>query len=418
MTRSALWDSPWPAEDAGSQRRSTPHDQEGLEKSLGLHLTAPLVASSRDILVLTMAILRDPGELFVVGHSGPPDATSFVEQLDPSSLETVRRSQDLAGGPVWPGGIAAHANGSLYVVFGNHAHRLSASLETLCSVELPRDRPYNSFVILETGHLVTKDFAGPFHGHDPDDTRTSQLLVLDPNDLSIISTLDLSEPSVARLSAIENEIVVVGTTSLLTVVFENDALRETGSVPYRSEPGQGCGWDAVLDGDLTYFLDNGDGTDRFDGSFEGRGIGTVPLRLHRINRNNSASSSVEVSGRLGGIIANPPALDATRRIVVGFDSGNGVIAAFHADTLAPLWTAELNHASHVLHDDVSGHMILTHYDRTRAVEEVVILETETGREVNRIATGSPVQSVVFPCAGFNNDFYLVSFTTITRISNS
>ena len=54
----------------------------------------------------------------------------------------------------------AHANGSLYVVFGRHAHRLSSTLEVEVSRKLPRNRPYNSFVILEDGCLATKDFGG------------------------------------------------------------------------------------------------------------------------------------------------------------------------------------------------------------------------------------------------------------------
>src|ERR1700687_2148893 len=70
-----------------------------------------------------------------------------------------RRQIPTGPGPALdPGGIAAHANGSLYVVFGNHAHRLAPDLGVGTSVELPRRRPYNSFVIMPDGHLVTKDF--------------------------------------------------------------------------------------------------------------------------------------------------------------------------------------------------------------------------------------------------------------------
>ena len=45
-----------------------------------------------------------------------------------------------------------------------------------------------------------------------------------------------------------------------------------------------------------------------------------------------------------------------------------------------------------------------------------ILDIESGDEVARADTGSPVQSVLFPAAGFENDFYLCTFTTITRVS--
>ena len=82
-----------------------------------------------------MVVLRDPGEVFLLRHTAGPDAISWVERIDPITLEPLARSDDLPGGPTWPGGIAAHANGSLYVVFGNHAHRLGPDLAVLASRE-------------------------------------------------------------------------------------------------------------------------------------------------------------------------------------------------------------------------------------------------------------------------------------------
>ena len=68
---------------------------------------------------------------------------------------------------MWPGGLAAHENGSLHVVFGCHAHRLDAELHVLTTRRLPRDKPYNSFVVLPDGSLATKDFGGVLPGNDP-----------------------------------------------------------------------------------------------------------------------------------------------------------------------------------------------------------------------------------------------------------
>ena len=73
-----------------------------------------------------MVVLRDPGEVYLLRHTGGPDGDRLGRADRPDTLEVVARSPDLPGGPTWPGGIAAHANGSLYVVFGNHAHRLGA----------------------------------------------------------------------------------------------------------------------------------------------------------------------------------------------------------------------------------------------------------------------------------------------------
>ena len=83
----------------------------------------------------------------------------------------------LPGGAYWPGGIAAHANGDLHMVFGRWAHRLSPELDVLASHRLPVPRPHNSFVVLDGGELVTKDCDAPA-GLEP-----STVSVLDPETL-------------------------------------------------------------------------------------------------------------------------------------------------------------------------------------------------------------------------------------------
>ena len=45
-----------------------------------------------------------------------------------------------------------------------------------------------------------------------------------------------------------------------------------------------------------------------------------------------------------------------------------------------------------------------------------MVDITTGNELARADTGSPVQSVLFPAVGFGNDFYLCTFTTLTRVS--
>ena len=164
-----------------------------------------------------MVVLGGEGQAYLLRHTGPPDAVAVVEQFDPVTLETLATSPELAGGPVWPGGMAVRDSGDLVVIFGNHAHRLSHDLSVLATRTLPRDRPYNSFVTLTCGLIATKDFTGPFSGADPEDDRPSELLLLDPETLDIVSTLELREPSVARLSALGDEIVVVGVESIFSV---------------------------------------------------------------------------------------------------------------------------------------------------------------------------------------------------------
>ncbi|HYF47358.1 MAG TPA: hypothetical protein VD926_14185, partial [Acidimicrobiales bacterium] len=119
------WDSPWPGEDAGPSRRQAPHGVTGW----GLRKDAALdVVSRHDLLAATMPVVREPGELFLLRHTIGDDTVGWVERIDPESLETVARSVDLAAGPFWPGGLAAHEDGGLIVVYGRWAHRLDPDL--------------------------------------------------------------------------------------------------------------------------------------------------------------------------------------------------------------------------------------------------------------------------------------------------
>jgi hypothetical protein len=377
---------------------------------------------SREAIAATMPVLRDAGEAFLLRHTAGPSAISWVEQFDPVTLDVRARSDDLPGGPTWPGGIAAHANGSLHVVFGNHAHRLGPDLRVLASRELPRVRPYNSFVVVPDGTLVTKDFGGALPGqngaaHPPEPT---ELLALAPDTLDVVATCALPEPSIARLSADGDDVYVVGTESLFRVHWDGARLEPDGfAARYRTVEGQTYGWDAVLALGAAWFLDNGAGSEGYAGTFRGRGISSAPLHLVRIDLRSGACTLTEICGLPHGIVANPPVVDEDRRIVVGYDSGNGVLAAFDIavdDSLTPRWRHEQNHACHPLLFPDTGEVVTNDHDETLMRDEIVVLDIETGAERVRVDAGSPVQSVVFPAAGFDRDFYYCSFTTITRVS--
>jgi hypothetical protein len=414
----ALWNSPWPAEDGGPARRQAPHGIAGL----GLAPGDTLAAVSRLSIASTMVVLRDPGEVYLLCHTGGEAAVSWVEQIDPVTLEVVRRSPDLPGGPTWPGGVAAHADGSLYVVFGRYAHRLSPTLDVVAAAELPRHRPYNSFVVLPDGHLATKDFAGALPGHpDGDGLGDSELLVLAPGTLDIVARCQLPEPSIARLSADGDDVYVVGDTSLIRVRWTGTelVLDEAFRPRYRTMEGQSYGWDAVIDAGAAWFLDNGAGSERYAGSFRGVGTNTAPLHLVRVGLDDGAVSLTEICGLPGGLIANPPAIDPERRIAVGYDSGNGVVAAFRFDehgATTPLWRRDLNQAAHPLRFPDTGELVVFDHDAARGAEQLVVLHIETGEELARVDTGSPVQSVLFAAAGGARDLYACSFTTVSHIT--
>ncbi len=411
------WKSSWAGEDGGPRR---------LQRARNaviptISADSQLDVTSRDAPALTMAIVGPNDELFLQRIMPGPAAISWVEKIDPITLEVIAQSEQLAGGPLWPGGLAAHANGSLYVVFGNHAHRLSADLQVIVSVELPRLRPYNSFVILPSGHLATKDFSGALPGQ-PNGTpmEPTELLILDPQDLRIVARLELAEPSIARLSADGNDIYVVGDYSLIRVFWRNETLivDTTFNARYRTLEGQTFGWDAVITDEDAWFLDNGEGTQLFMGSFRGVGISSAPLHLVRVNKKTAQVTLTEICGLPDGIIANPPVVDTQRQIVVGFDSGNGVISGFDydEDSVTPRWSRQQNHACHMLLSPEAGQIVTADHRPDLGCEQVVILDITTGHEVARVSTTSPIQSAVFPAIGPKGDIYWCSMSTITRIS--
>jgi hypothetical protein len=373
-------------------------------------------------MAATMVVLREPGEIFLLRHTAGDAAMSWVERIHPETLDVQARSDDLAGGPTWPGGLGAHANGSLYVVFGNHAHRVDANLTVVATRELPRARPYNSFVVLPDGYLATKDFAGNLPGRDPalHVPEPSELLILEPDRLEIVASLTLPEPSIARLSADGDTVYVVGDTSLLRATWngrELDLDRDFRA-RYRINDGQTYGWDAVLAAGAAWFLDDGEGSERYAGTFRGRGISDDPLHLVRVDLGTGAVSLTEVCGAAGGLIANPPAVDADRGIAVGYDSANGVMTAFDVDDrgVGPRrWRREQDHACHPVLFPDTGELVTCDHDPERMMDQLVVLDVETGDEQARVDTGSPVQSVVFPAPGFDRDVYYCSFTTVARV---
>ncbi|MFM8973853.1 MAG: hypothetical protein ACKOOG_14735, partial [Actinomycetota bacterium] len=297
------------------------------------------------------------------------------------------------------------------------------TLAVLASVELPRRAPYNSFVTLPDGHLVTKDFGGVLPGADPavPAPPPAELCVLEPTTLAIVDRVSLPEPSVARLSADGATVYAVGTSALHRAHWRDGrlALDPDFAPVYRTQSGQTYGWDAVIALGAAWFLDDGEGTHAYAGSFRGLGGSTAPLHVVRIDLATGAVTLTEICGRPGGIIANPPVVDEARRIVVGYDSGNGLLAAFTvADdgTCTLRWRHEQNHASHLVLFPDTGELVTADHDPAAFAESIVVRDIASGAERLRVASGSPVQSVLFPAAGFDRDIYYCSFTTVTRVA--
>ncbi len=358
-------------------------------------------------------VVGDEERLLLLRHTAGEGAVGVVESIDPGSLDLVASSPELPGGPVWPGGIGIHPSGSIHVVFGNHAHRLEPDLQVGASRRLPRDRPYNSFVTLSDGTLVTKDFGGSRPGVPvpPDAREACEVVALHPESLDVLSRLVLPEASIARLSAEESDVYVVGDTSLLRVRWDGQRLRRDTAMAaqYLVFDGQTYGWDCVLALGAAWFLDDGEGSESFAGTMRGLGVSIAPLHLVRVDLKTGLVRLVEVCGLMGGLVANPPLVDPDRGLVVAYDSGNGVMVCFDADTLERRWRREQDHASHLLLYAGSGELV------TGDGVDVVVLDISSGAELARVDPGHGIQSVLFPCPGTDRDFYVTSFVGVSRV---
>ena len=96
MNRPAgYWPSCWPGEDAGPARRQAPLGSPAA--GLGLRAGDRLRVTSRSAIACTMVVLREPGEVYLLCHTGGDDAISWVEQIHPHTLQVLRRSPGLPG---------------------------------------------------------------------------------------------------------------------------------------------------------------------------------------------------------------------------------------------------------------------------------------------------------------------------------
>jgi hypothetical protein len=356
-----------------------------------------------------MTIVRGPDEVFLYGSTFGAGSTAWVERLHPQTLAVEARVGALHGGPWWPGGIAAHADGALLLVHGRWAHRLGTDLELLASRELPRERAYNSFVVLPDGHLVTKDLV-------MDASAPSHLVVLEPESLEIVAgEVAAPEPSIARLSADDDFVYLVGDHTVFRYHWDGRKLECDGhwSFRYRTDDElQSYGWDPVIAGGHVWFMDNG--AHRYAGAMRGRGVAPGPVHLVRVAVDDPDDHElVEVSGLPAGAITNPPLYDPEHRVAIAYDSANGVLAAFDFDRrLTPRWRVPLDTAGHLVWYPAGGTLVAYDHHET---EHMVLLDLATGEERGRVDTGSPMQSVVFPAAA-DGVVYYTSFSTIARIA--
>jgi hypothetical protein len=447
----AYWPGTWTCEDGGPRRWGSAAGQAGLGIEPGERLE---VAAVHDAFATDLLVRRDPGELYALRHPIPirgiqsTPIDGWVERLDPDTLAVTASSPRLPAGAWWPGGIAAHANGDVYMVLGRWAHRLTPDLDVLASHRLPVPKPHNSFVVLDGGELVTKDCDAPA-GLEP-----STVSVLDPQTLlAVAAPMKLPEPSIARLSSDGESVIAVGTTTVFRLRLDRCAgaleIDDAWSPRYGPDPDRSFGWDPVIMDDHVFWMDNG--RNHVDRTMLGSGVAASPLRLWWARLDNGeAVRSTEISGIPYGTESNPPAWDPERRIVVAYDSGNAVVRAWHmeGDELEDLWRVDgLAHAGHlILYPDTrelvvgdwrdtaalrrpgvrpvvrTASSLLSRSARARRAslpsgrDHLVVLDLDTGAEKARVAVPSPSQGFLFSAPGFGRDVYYQSLTTIARVS--
>lgn len=414
MSHQGYLATPWPGEDGGPQRLQTPPGSSGP----GLRDGEKLACTSRRTWLSTMTLLGAPGEVYLLTHSALRAklglaTTACVELIDPHTLKTVRRSPRLAGGPMWPGGMALHRNGDLYLVYGRYLHRLDRACQPLAKLKLPVNEAYNSFVIFDNGLIVTKNLS---------ETKNARLTVVGAQSMTpVCEDMACPEPSIARLSASGNTVYVVGVRSIFRYHWDEAVRRLLFDADWRFDyiglTPQSYGWDVVLDASNAWFMDNG--KHRYVVKMIGNGVSPTPNRLIRVSLSDASDHQMlPVCGLAGGSITNPPLIDVKRQIVVGYDSANRHLQAWRFDpqarVLAPLWhKSAFGCASHMLLYPNSGELVVNDYRRNG--EEVVLLNIESGVETGRVRVGGFNQGVVFPSPGWGRDFYWCSMDRLARV---
>jgi hypothetical protein len=95
--------------------------------------------------------------------------------------------------------------------------------------------------------------------------------------------------------------------------------------------------------------------------------------------------------------------------MVAFDIGaDGALTA--------RWDRHQDHGSHLLLFPDTGELLTGDHDPDRMIDQAVVLDIATGAELARVDTDSPLQSVLFPAAGFDRDAYLVTFSTVSHLA--
>ncbi|MEM7325131.1 MAG: hypothetical protein AAF531_18725 [Actinomycetota bacterium] len=391
-------------------------------------------------------VQRDPGELFLYGTTlaSDPAVAGWVERVDPVTLEPLASTGDLpAGGHEWPGGVAVHRNGDLYMVSGGYMHRVAPNCEVLAALPMPIDHAHNGLLILDDGSILTKDIRVG-EGAEP-----STLTVCDP-DLAVLATAAVPEPSLGRLAVVGDYIYVPGSTRIFRYRWTGSSLEmDAGWAPqYREADSGGVAGDlAVADGRV-WFMDNADvpsvvqrllpsgGADVAGGrAGNGGPNGQVsswgeagapgwdtPVRAIGI-RTDDDSDIVSINATelpSGWAVAPPLVHDG---VLMAWDTGGMGMAAFDIGgseaTPEMLWFQPFRTSMRPLLFANTGELVINDYrilDSGRSSDDLVVLDLETGTMKARVPSGDSEMAGVFMTPGAHQTLYFCATEVITRVS--
>ena len=382
--------------------------------------TDRMVATTRDTGRWNVSFVhRNPGELYLYGTTlaHEPEVAGWVERVAPQTLEPLASSGDLpAGGHRWPGGIAVHQNGDLYMVSGAYMHRLAPDCSVITALPLPVDHAHDGLLILDDGMIVTKDVRL--------DDGPSTLTVCDP-DLSVVCTLTLPEASMGRLSAVGDYIYVAGSTKVFRYRWDGGALLpdETWQPQYR-DPGRGgvAGGLTVVD-NRAWLMDNANvfSAEAVSAGDLPEATWAEPVRAVGFSVDDQDNKiSINPTELPSGWAVAPPLVHDG--VLVAWDTGGMGMAAFDIGGIGPapemLWFQPFRTSMRPLLFASTRELVINDYrilDGDTSSNDLVILDLETGQMKARVPTGGQDPAFMFMTPDQYGSIHVCSTNTVARI---
>jgi hypothetical protein len=422
--------SPWPVECGGNRR------QKAASGGLSARSGSADVTTRRDDRWHVMTIRRAPGEIFVGGTmpawSGP-EPHGWLQRIDPETLEVVAESPTLpAGGHVWCGAIAAHANGDIYKVNGCYMHRLDMDCQVVTERRLPVDQAHNGLLILSDGSIVTKDLR--LAGQGP-----STVTHLSAEGLEVIAEpFRLPEGSMGRIASDLTDdgefIYIPGIEHVWRIRVEPDRMTidPDWSPLYRRDGGaQGLSWDGCISAGSLWLMDNGDidslraiygeyPNGRFEApsnrlSWRRPAPWSGPQRLLKVSLDTGDIREIAPFGTPGGGIIAPPVHVPEHGICIAWDSINGGLAgiADDADGLRVAWTLDARPSMQPVVFPETGELVINDFRDND--DRLIVVDIPTGAVIDDVSTGSRVANGMFLTPGGDRDIYYCSTFAVARV---